>query len=100
MGRHTRAAWITRLSSRFAAMVILLLMLGSTPASFAHADDGSKKLVGYFIEWGIYGRSYLVKNVATSGSATKLTHINYAFSNAAPDANQQVKCQLFDEWAD
>ena len=30
----------------------------------------------------------------------KLTHINYAFSNAAPDANGQVKCQLFDEWAD
>jgi chitinase len=99
MGRHTRATWTTRFLPPFAAMM-LLLVLGSTPASVAHGDGGNQKLVGYFIEWGIYARTYLVKNVATSGSATKLTHINYAFSNAIPDANQQVTCQLFDEWAD
>lgn len=96
----TRTAWLTRFSSPFAAMIIMFLMLGSTPAAFARDDKGDKKLVGYFIEWGIYGRSYLVKNVATSGSAAKLTHLNYAFANVVPGANQQVKCQLFDEWAD
>ena len=100
MDKHTRAAWIKHFSPPFAAMLVLLLVLGSTSASAAHGDDGNQKLVGYFIEWGIYARAYLVKNVATSGSAMNLTHINYAFSNAVPDANQQVKCQLFDEWAD
>jgi chitinase len=102
MGTHTRAACTKRFSLPLAAMLVLFLVLGSTPASLARAsgDDGKQKLIGYFIEWGIYGRNYLVKNVVTSGSASKLTHINYAFSNAAPDANGQVNCQLFDEWAD
>jgi chitinase len=102
MRTSTQAAWTTRFSLPLAAMLALFLVFGSMPAAVARArgDDANKKLVGYFIEWGIYGRNYLVKNVVTSGSATKLTHINYAFSNAAPDANHQVKCQLFDEWAD
>ena len=39
------------------------------------------KVVGYFTEWGIYDRKYYVKNIETSGSAAKLTHINYAFGN-------------------
>jgi chitinase len=42
---------------------------------------GSKRVLGYFAQWGIYGRNYRVKNIDTSGSAAKLTHINYAFGN-------------------
>ncbi|OWQ93899.1 chitinase [Roseateles aquatilis] len=42
---------------------------------------GSKMLLGYFAQWGIYGRNYQVKNIDTSGSAAQLTHINYAFGN-------------------
>ena len=42
---------------------------------------GSKRVLGYFVQWGIYGRNYRVKNIDTSGSAAKLTHINYAFGN-------------------
>ncbi|MFG6447883.1 glycosyl hydrolase family 18 protein [Roseateles sp. BYS180W] len=38
-------------------------------------------VLGYFAQWGIYGRNYLVKNIDTSGSAQHLTHINYAFGN-------------------
>ena len=51
------------------------------------ADDGSppsqagKRLIGYFTQWGIYGRNYRVKQIDTSGSAAHLTHINYAFGN-------------------
>ncbi|MBT2410114.1 cellulose binding domain-containing protein [Streptomyces sp. ISL-12] len=37
--------------------------------------------LGYFTEWGVYGRNYHVKNLVTSGSAEKITHINYAFGN-------------------
>ena len=42
---------------------------------------GGKVLLGYFAQWGIYGRNYHVKNIDTSGSAANLTHINYAFGN-------------------
>jgi chitinase len=42
---------------------------------------GSRKLIGYFAQWGIYARGYYVKHIDTSGSAAKLTHINYAFNN-------------------
>jgi chitinase len=42
---------------------------------------GNKNVVGYFVQWGIYGRNYRVKNIDTSNSAAKLTHINYAFGN-------------------
>ncbi|NEC87107.1 glycoside hydrolase family 18 protein [Streptomyces sp. SID12501] len=39
------------------------------------------KVVGYFTEWGTYDRKYYVKNIQTSGSAARLTHVNYAFGN-------------------
>jgi len=39
----------------------------------------AKKIIGYFTEWGVYGRNYHVKNLVTSGSADRLTHIIYAF---------------------
>ncbi|MCG5219400.1 glycosyl hydrolase family 18 protein [Streptosporangium soli] len=40
--------------------------------------------VGYFVQWGIYGRQYFVRNLDTTGAAAKLTHINYAFGNIDP----------------
>ncbi|SDD07610.1 chitinase [Actinokineospora iranica] len=52
-------------------------------------------MVGYFAQWGVYGRDYHVKNVHTSGSAGKLTHINYAFGNV-----QNGQCVLGDTYAD
>jgi chitinase len=42
---------------------------------------GNKRVIGYFTQWGIYGRNYRVRNIDTSGSAAQLTHINYAFGN-------------------
>jgi chitinase len=42
---------------------------------------GNKRVIGYFTQWGIYGRNYRVRNIEASGSAAKLTHINYAFGN-------------------
>ncbi|GGM88479.1 glycosyl hydrolase family 18 protein [Dactylosporangium sucinum] len=46
--------------------------------------SGSYAKVGYFVQWGIYGRQYFVKNLDTSGAAAKLTHLNYAFANLDP----------------
>lgn len=55
---------------------------------------GGAKNLGYFTEWGVYGRDYHVKDVETSGSADKLTHINYAFGNV-----QNGKCTIGDSYA-
>jgi len=85
------------------AVLGLLALLASTSALAASADDHDRSrgnVVGYFTEWGIYGRNYLVKNVATSGSAARLSVINYAFANVAPDSSGNVVCKLADEWAD
>jgi len=51
------------------------------PTTTTPPQPGGLKNVGYFVQWGVYGRNYHVKNIETSGSASKLTHINYAFGN-------------------
>ncbi|MBD0843231.1 MULTISPECIES: glycoside hydrolase family 18 chitinase [unclassified Streptomyces] len=57
-------------------------------------QPGSKVNLGYFTEWGVYGRNYHVKNLVTSGSAAKITHINYAFGNV-----KDGKCVVDDTYA-
>ncbi|RNL72790.1 glycoside hydrolase family 18 chitinase [Streptomyces sp. I6] len=56
---------------------------------------GSKVKLGYFTNWGVYGRNYHVKNLVTSGTAAKITHINYAFGNV-----QNGRCTIGDSYAD
>ncbi|HEX4812088.1 MAG TPA: glycosyl hydrolase family 18 protein [Nonomuraea sp.] len=53
-------------------------------ASTADIVENGHARVGYFVQWGIYGRQYFVRNLDTSGAAAKLTHINYAFGNIDP----------------
>jgi chitinase len=57
-------------------------------------NPGDKVKLGYFTEWGVYGRNYHVKNLVTSGSAAKITHINYAFGNV-----KDGKCVVDDTYA-
>ncbi|MCM2415298.1 glycoside hydrolase family 18 protein [Streptomyces sp. RKAG290] len=64
----------------------------AAPAAPTAAGD---KVVGYFTDWGVYERNYHVKNIETSGSADKLTHINYSFGNV-----QGGKCTVGDSYAD
>ncbi|GAA1562113.1 hypothetical protein GCM10009827_099470 [Dactylosporangium maewongense] len=73
----------------------LAIVPGTASAHSASHQDQYKR-VGYFIQWGIYGRQYYVKNLETSGQAKNLTHINYAFGNV--DATG--KCVSADPWAD
>ncbi|WP_033321836.1 glycoside hydrolase family 18 protein [Streptomyces yerevanensis] len=81
------------------------LLAGAGPAATAsqeataagsaqEAAAPGSKVVGYFTEWGTYARNYLVKNIDTSGSAAKLTHINYAFGNVTGG-----KCAMGDSYA-
>ncbi|MEU0742467.1 glycoside hydrolase family 18 chitinase [Streptomyces sp. NPDC006134] len=57
-------------------------------------QPGEKVKLGYFTEWGVYGRNYHVKNLVTSGTAPKITHINYAFGNV-----KNGKCTVDDTFA-
>lgn len=84
----------------YALLLVAFFIAPLMPAAVPASASTGKQVVGYFIEWGVYGRSYLVKNIATSGSADQLTVINYAFGNVAPDASGNVVCMLGDEWAD
>jgi chitinase len=92
--------------SKIALLGLVALVGAALAGASARADDGQgaprggKELVGYYIQWGLYGRGYTVKNVETSGSADRLTVLNYAFGNVAPDASGDVVCQSGDPWAD
>jgi len=54
------------------------LTLTGRPDKRAPVD---RKVVGYFIEWGIYARDYHPLDIP----ADKLTHVNYAFANIGSD---------------
>ncbi|MFH8614021.1 glycoside hydrolase family 18 protein [Streptomyces sp. NPDC017979] len=92
------------------AATSLSLLAALAPTAVAHGGDRhdgdddrrSYKRIGYFTQWGVYGRDFQVKDLDTSGQAAKLTHINYAFGNVSPDG----KCMMqgpageADPWAD
>jgi len=88
------------------ALGVLAGLVTAVPLAAGHNDRPKHgapggEVVGYFTSWGIYGRQYRVKDVATSGSAERLTAVNYAFGNAVPEgAPGNVVCKLGDEWAD
>jgi chitinase len=101
-----------RILGRMAATAATLSLVAVLPAvtggSAAQAHGGhspatsSYKSVGYFTQWGIYARNYQVKNVQTSGTAGKLTHLNYAFANIGADGKcfEANVAGEGDAWAD
>ncbi|WP_404953029.1 glycoside hydrolase family 18 protein [Streptomyces sp. 147326] len=67
----------------------LSLLTAFAPASGADGGGAggpgrSYRKVGYFTQWGVYGRDFQVQDLEANGSAGKLTHINYAFGNVSP----------------
>ena len=98
-----------RRSVAMAVAVLLAVPLTVLGSAQAYGDDGAAlsgarrsdgpRQVAYFIQWGIYGRAFFVKNLETSGAVSALTHVNYAFANVAPEAGA-VTCQSGDVWAD
>ncbi|MEZ7127004.1 glycosyl hydrolase family 18 protein [Nonomuraea sp. AD125B] len=66
-----------------------------TATTSTGTGGGGNKVLGYFVQWGVYQRGYHVKNIDTSGSAAKLTHINYAFGNVT-----NGQCAIGDSYAD
>src|SRR5919198_5740688 len=74
----------------------LALPLITPPAAQADRGPNNDRVVGYFIQWGIYARSFFAKNLVDNGSAAKLTTLNYAFGLLDPQGN----CVSADPWAD
>ena len=75
---------------------------GTTQSGPPPPPPGQFAQVGYFTQWGIYGRNFKVRDVEVSGAASRLTHINYAFGNVSStgrcfEANQ---AGVGDAWAD
>ncbi|MEU6529464.1 glycoside hydrolase family 18 chitinase [Streptomyces sp. NPDC046928] len=66
----------------------------TTGGGTTEPPPGDKVKLGYFTEWGVYGRNYHVKNLVTSGTASKITHINYAFGNV-----KNGQCTVDDTYA-
>ena len=64
-------------------------VLGTGSAQAATVSGGVK--FAYFTQWGIYVNQYYPKNVDTSGLATKLDFIQYAFENISPEKCSAVK---------
>ncbi|MDX3184402.1 glycoside hydrolase family 18 protein [Streptomyces sp. NPDC053741] len=108
-GLHRPRARLRALAATFCTAALGAALLGvagtssagAAPTASAPAAAGATptaagdKVVGYFTNWGVYQRDYHVKNIETSGSADKLTHINYAFGNV-----QGGKCTIGDSYAD
>ncbi|MGW4755703.1 glycoside hydrolase family 18 protein [Streptomyces chartreusis] len=96
---HRPRTRLRALVSAACAAVLGVGLLAGAGTATAEPDSAPKlaagsKVVGYFTEWGTYDRKYYVKNIETSGSAAKLTHINYAFGNVTGG-----KCAMGDSYA-
>lgn len=88
--------------SRMIALILAVLIGPAATAACRSAGPGTvagaptgARVVGYFTEWGIYGRNYQVKDVQTSGAAGELTHLVYAFGKV-----DGGRCAATDPWAD
>ncbi|MFI5801930.1 glycoside hydrolase family 18 protein [Streptomyces sp. NPDC051561] len=101
------AACVTSLLATLAPTASAAPTPAPTPAAApeqgaGHGSPPSLKRIGYFTQWGVYGRNFQVKDLDTSGTAARLTHLNYAFGNV----DTSGKCFLTpqpgesDPWAD
>ncbi|GAA1232677.1 hypothetical protein GCM10009665_23610 [Kitasatospora nipponensis] len=89
-----------RTSAVLAATV--LATLAAAPAAQAHSPHRLPgQRVGYFTQWGIYS-GFSAKKVQTSGQASKLTVLNYAFGNVSADGTcfEANAAGVGDAWAD
>jgi chitinase len=99
------------IAGAFAGLLVLAAgaCTGGSTSGGGPADNGGGSTsppsgvreVGYFPQWA-YTHSFLVKDLVSSGDAGKLTTIDYAFANVAPDEgnNGAVTCQSGDVLSD
>lgn len=95
-----RHGFLNRLVLGLSASLILL-----TACTFpAVAQNGNQKkiLAGFFEEWSIYYANYNLANLESNGSASKLSHLVYAFGDVSASASTPSSdtCVIADPWAD
>ncbi|MEU5784624.1 glycoside hydrolase family 18 protein [Micromonospora lupini] len=78
-----------------AVVALATVLLTAAPPAVASAGGKPDRQpgyhrVGYFTQWGIYGRAFSVKKLDASGAASRLTHLNYAFGNVSEDGRCYV----------
>ncbi|WP_051970296.1 glycoside hydrolase family 18 protein [Kitasatospora azatica] len=91
-----------RTSAVLAATV--LASLAAAPIAQAEPQEHHRlpgQRVGYFTQWGIYS-GFSAKKVQTSGQASRLTVLNYAFGNVSADGTcfEANAAGVGDAWAD
>ena len=84
------------LTRRLLAVAAVAAVGATVAATPAQASAKSYVKVGYFTQWGIYGRDFQLAKVQNSGAAARLTHLNYAFGPVTADG----VCASADPWAD
>jgi chitinase len=79
-----------------AATAVVAAAPAAAAQAHGHGHQPSYVKVGYFTQWGIYGRNYQLSKVQSSGQAARLTHLNYAFGTVTAAGT----CASADPWAD
>ena len=64
---------------------------GAVVNDAAASSRSDRRIVGYFEEWGIYSRDFLVQHIQVDD----LTHVNYSFF----DVRANGELEVFDDWA-
>jgi len=72
----TYALTVTGTSGSLTHTASVELQVSPVPTGYAR--------LGYFPQWGIYGRGYYVNDLISTGAINKLTHVIYAFENIDP----------------
>ncbi|MDR3611514.1 MAG: glycoside hydrolase family 18 protein [Ignavibacteriaceae bacterium] len=75
-------------------LIISIVLLQLTAAA------QPKEIVAYYPEWAPALRNYCVKNIETSGSADKITILNYAFIEPAPDSSGHIIAKFMNPFLD
>ncbi|MFC8511276.1 glycoside hydrolase family 18 protein [Streptomyces sp. NPDC057411] len=99
-----RRRTLSRMSVAALSLGLLAALAPAAGAAPTHDKPAGPayKRVGYFTQWGVYGRDFQVKDLETSGTAARLSHVNYAFGNVSAEG----KCFTgnvpgeADAWAD
>lgn len=100
MKRYTRLP-ILALACLLSVLGLFGQTAGVASAATAHASAAQeaahpdRQVIGYFTQWGIYS-GFFEKNLLASGTAARLTTLDYAFSNIGSN----LQCSQGDVWAD
>ncbi len=69
-------------------LLVLIVLIAVCPALRAKSKRAQSQVIGYFTESGAASGKYPVKNIVTSGAASLLTQLDYAFGHVADNQCQ------------